>query len=233
MRFIVSSECYQLGLRAGAIVFRDVRITANRPEPLPEDIARQVQAVRARFAGPGAIRAAAEVASFHEILRRVGVNPRKDQSSVERLLAFALKRGDLPAVNSLVDAYNLVSIRTGCSLGAHDLDRIICPVSLRLFTGRESFTPLGESVATAVVPGEYGYVDAADRVLCRLDVRQAEFSKVTEQTRQVLLIVEGTVAHSPAALQLAVDEVIARVTHCCGGTAEVIVSPLLDPSKTP
>src|SRR5437764_7364299 len=136
------------------------------------------------------------LASFAEVLKKVGVNPRRDQPSVERLLTFALKRGDLPAINSLVDAYNLVSVRTLCSLGAHDLDALTPPVSLRMLTGNETFTPLGKA-AESVTPGEFGYVDAADRVLCRLDVLQADFSKVTTATQNALLIVEGTTAHAP------------------------------------
>jgi DNA/RNA-binding domain of Phe-tRNA-synthetase-like protein len=223
MTFIVAEECVQLGLRAGAIVFRDLVIAAAAPELLAE-IDREIRAVRDSFASPAATRSCPEVAAFQQLHRRAGVNPRKEQSSVERLLLLALKRGELPAINSLVDAYNLVSLRTGCSLGAHDLDTIVLPVSLRLLTGRESFTPLGESAPAAVVPGEYGYVDAANRLLCRLDVRQADFSKVTEKTRNVLLIVEGTAEHDPEMLHRAVEDVIELTTRYCGGTVEIIVS---------
>src|SRR5947207_740028 len=194
MRFLVAQECLDLGLRAGAVVFRDVRVGPAGPE-LRSEIAREAQAVKARFAGSASVRSLPEVVAFQEILRKAGVNPRRDQPSVERLLTFALKRGDLPAINSLVDAYNLVSIRTLCSLGAHDLDALTPPVSLRILTGNESFTPLGGAPARvgrgeSVTPGEFGYV-AADRVLCRLDVLQADFSKVTTATQNALLIIEG------------------------------------------
>jgi DNA/RNA-binding domain of Phe-tRNA-synthetase-like protein len=221
MTFLVAEECVQLGLRAGAIVFRDLHIASASPE-LRGEIDREIQAVRSRFAGPAAVRSCPEVAAFQELHRRAGVPPRKEQSSIERLLLLALKRGQLPAINSLVDAYNLVSLRTGCSLGAHDLDALALPVSLRLLTGRESFTPLGETTPAPVVAGEYGYVDAAERLLCRLDVRQADFSKVTEQTRNVLLIVEGTAEHDPELMCRAADEVIELVTRYCGGTAKVV-----------
>src|SRR6516162_1047926 len=150
MTFTVSDDCLRLGLRAGAIVFRDVHIVAN-DAILRSDIAAEVQAIQARFPDPAAVRSFPEVIRFQEILRRAGVNPRREQPSVERLLTFALKRGDLPAVNSLVDAYNLVSVRSFCSLGAHDLDRITPPVALRLLTGRESFTPLGGPAPVPVV----------------------------------------------------------------------------------
>jgi DNA/RNA-binding domain of Phe-tRNA-synthetase-like protein len=230
MSFIVADDCIRLGLRAGAIMFRGVRVTAAGPA-LRSEVARQVEAVRARFPNAPAVRSAAEVAAFQELLRKVGVNPRREAPSVERLLTFALKSGDLPVINSLVDAYNLVSVRWCCSLGAHDLDRIAPPVALRLLTGRETFTPLGSAIAAAVVPGEYGYVDAADRVLCRLDLLQAEFTKVTEHTTNALLIIEGTAAHPREVVRQAFADAIALVTRHCGGTAEVIVFPAAGPDS--
>jgi DNA/RNA-binding domain of Phe-tRNA-synthetase-like protein len=221
MTFVVAEECVRLGLRAGAVVFRGVRV-GPRPPELHAEVAAAVREVRARFASPAAVRALPEVAAFHDVLRRAGANPRREQPSVERLLTFALKRGDLPAVNGLVDAYNLASVRSLCSLGAHDLDRIAPPVTLRLLTGSEPFTPLGAAAPAAVVPGEYGYVDARGRVLCRLDVLQADFSKVTADTANALLIVEGTVAHRPEALRQAFADATDLVKHYCGGTAEVV-----------
>ncbi|HMC63858.1 MAG TPA: phenylalanine--tRNA ligase beta subunit-related protein [Gemmataceae bacterium] len=149
--FIVSDDCIRLGLRAGAVVFRGVEVRAAAPE-LRADIAREVEAIRQRFANPADIRLLPEVVAFQEILRKVGVNPRREQPSVERLLNGAVKRGDLPSINSLVDAYNLVSVRSFCSLGAHDLDAITLPVALRLLTGRESFTPLGSQETVASLP---------------------------------------------------------------------------------
>ncbi len=221
MTFVVAEECVRLGLRAGAVVFRGTR-AGPRPPALHAEIAAEVRAVRARLNGPAAVRALPEVRAFHDVLRRAGANPRREQPSVERLLTFALKRGDLPAVNALVDAYNLASVRSLCSLGAHDFGRITPPVTLRLLTGAEPFTPLGAAAPAAVVPGEYGYVDAAGRVLCRLDVLQADFSKVTADTADALLIVEGTAAHAPEALRQAFAEATALVTRYCGGTAEVV-----------
>jgi DNA/RNA-binding domain of Phe-tRNA-synthetase-like protein len=224
MTFTVTDDCLRLGLRAGAVVFRNVHVIAA-DAVLRSEIAREVQAIRARFTDPAAVRSTPEVVRFQDILRRVGVNPRHEQPSVERLLTSAIKRGDLPAVNSLVDAYNLVSVRSFCSLGAHDLDRIALPIALRLLTGGESFTPLGRADPVPNVAGEFGYVDARDRVLCRLDILQADFSKVTTETRNVLLIVEGTAEHAPEALRQAVSDVIELVTRHCGGTTEVVAFP--------
>lgn len=224
MDFMVSAECIRLGLRAGAVVFRGVA-TAPAAESLRQAIDQEARRVQVELAQPNAIRSLPEVMSFHEVLRKVGVNPRREQSSVERLLGFALKRGTLPAINSLVDAYNLVSIRSRCSLGAHDLDLIRLPVLLRRLTGRESFTPLGSDRPQPVKAGEYGYVDAADRLLCRLDILQADFSKVTERTVNAILIIEGTSYHSPEHLRRTFAEAIELVTRHCGGTADIVAWP--------
>lgn len=224
MSFAVAEECARIGLRAGAVVFRGVRVTAS-DAALRGQIAKEVETVRGRFADAGAIRSAGEAAGFHEVLRKVGVNPRREPPSVERLLTFARKRGDLPAINSLVDAYNLVSIRWLCSLGAHDLDRFTPPAALRLLTGAESFTPLGATAPATVVPGEYGYVDADGRVLCRLDLLQADFSKVTTDTVNALLIIEGTAAHAADGLRQAFSDAVELIMRTCGGTAEAIAFP--------
>jgi DNA/RNA-binding domain of Phe-tRNA-synthetase-like protein len=224
MTFIVAEECIRLGLRAGAIVFRNIRVTASSPA-LRAEIAKEVAIIRGRLSSPSAVRDDPAVDSFRAILRQVGANSKTDRPSLERLLNFALKRGDLPAINNLVDAYNLVSIRSSCSLGAHDLDRIRLPVSLRIFEGTESFVPLGSDELSPITPGEFGYVDAANRVLCRLDILQAEFSKVTEATANALLIIEGTTAHSPQIIREAFDDVIHRVTRYCGGTGEIMSCP--------
>jgi DNA/RNA-binding domain of Phe-tRNA-synthetase-like protein len=224
MSFTVAEDCVRLGLRAGAIVFHNVHVGAAGAE-LRSAIRAEAHAIRGRFDSPAAVRTTPEVVAFQEILGKVDVNPRRDQPSVERLLTFALRRGDLPAVNSLVDAYNLVSVRSLCSLGAHDLDKITRPVALRLLTGNEPFTPLGATTPVAVHQGEFGYVDAADRVLCRLDILQAEFSKVTPATVNALLIIEGTSVHSPDVLRQTFADAIAVVTRYCGGSAEVIAFP--------
>jgi DNA/RNA-binding domain of Phe-tRNA-synthetase-like protein len=224
MQFLVTDECRRLGLVAGAIAFRDVHVQSRSPA-LEDAIRETARVVQARFKNPAETRPCPEVVAFRELLRQVGVNPRRDQPSVERLLSYAIKRGNLPAINSLVDSYNLVSIRTLCSLGAHDLDRIDMPVSLQLLTGQETFIPLGSDTPQSIRVGEFGYVDAGGRVLCRLDVMQSDFSKVTAPTRNVLLIVEGTAAHIPDHLRRAVEDAIALVIEQCGGTAEVLTWP--------
>lgn len=232
--FLVSEECRDLGLRAGAVVIRDVQISAATAE-LRAQIDEEVQRIRSEFATPAEIRSLPELVKMHEILRKAGVKPRNHPPSTQKLLEFVLKRGMLPAVNNLVDAYNLVSVRTRCSLGAHDLDRISVPVKLRLLRGDERFRPLGGnrlkgegrrlSAAQPVNRGEFGYVDADDRVICRLDSLQAEFSKITPTTTRALLIIEASTAVNREQLEKIFSETAERIGRYCHGQVESVVLP--------
>lgn len=159
---------------------------------------------------------------LHSIFRKVGVNPRKLQPSCERLVQLALKRGAIPAINNLVDTYNLMSLKWNCSLGAHDLDRLSPPVQLRFLNGDETFVPLGSREPEPFGRGEFGYVDAGNRLICRLDIRQAEFSKITSETTNVLLIVGATRALRAADVDRILAEIVDRVTKACGGHGEIL-----------
>ena len=219
--FLVSRECLALGLRAAGVVLRGVDIAPSGTR-LRGEIAAEVQRVRRQYASLAEVRATPELTRLYEVFKAVGAKPRRNPPSTDRLFQLALKKGELPAINNLVDAYNLMSLRFKASLGAHDLDRIALPVELRLLVGDEPFTLLGQTEAVAVVAGEFGYVDGANRLLCRLDVVQADFSKVTASTSDALLIIEATTAHDEATREELLRETVAIVARECGGTAEVI-----------
>jgi DNA/RNA-binding domain of Phe-tRNA-synthetase-like protein len=142
----------------------------------------------------------------------------------ENLLRLLLQRGAAPRVNLLVDIYNLVSLRTRLALGAHDLAKLEGDVALRLSRGGEKFHPLGLAEPTRVGPGEYGYFDAAE-VICRLEVRQAEKTKVTEKTTDAFFIVQGNRRTSPSLVREAVDELVHLVATHCMGEARIIHLP--------
>jgi len=222
--FAVTEECVDLGLRAGAVVLRDVNIDAAGPD-LREAMDRAVENIRNDAESMAKLRSSPGMQKLCEVFRTVGVRPRRQPPSVQRLFQYAIKRGSIPSINNLVDAYNLMSLRTGFSMGAHDLDLVTCPVTLRLFRGDETFVPLGKTEQVEVTPGEFGYVDAENRLLCRLDVLQADFSKVGTHTRNALLIIEGTAAHDQDALALAFPDTVAMIQRYCGGSAETVALP--------
>ena len=93
-------------------------------------------------------------------------------------------------MSAAVDCYNIVSARTLLSIGAHDLDHLDLPITLRRIVDTDFFQPLGTG-ETQRLTGEYGYVDKNGYVICRLDVLQCEWSKVTKDTRSAAFFLQG------------------------------------------
>jgi len=159
---------------------------------------------------------------FRKLHEAVGRSNKKNIASTEKLLTLLLETGKLPHVNLLVDIYNLVSVETGLSLGSHDIDKVAGGIHLRLTDGTESFVPMGETAPKPVGAGEYAYTDEANRILCRLEVRQADATKITLETRNCILILQGNAATEPACLRRAADRLIGLATRFCGGEVEMI-----------
>jgi DNA/RNA-binding domain of Phe-tRNA-synthetase-like protein len=159
------------------------------------------------------------LAGYRALHQAFAVPTRKLVSAPETLIRYVEKRGDIPRIGPLVDLYNAVSLETGLALGAHDIARIDGNISLRLTTGSERFHPVGAPLPEPVRPGEYAYVDDGGEVICRLEVRQVEKTKVTPTTRDVFLIVQGNRATSARQIQAGHDRLIGLLRQFVGGTA--------------
>lgn len=159
---------------------------------------------------------------FRQLHDVVGISNRKCLSAPETLYKILLKSRNIPQINLLVDIYNLISVSYRLALGAHDWEKIQGKVHLKFTTGHETFIPLGETQLKAVEPKVYSYMDDSNDILCYLEVKQCEKTKVTVDTTNVFLIVQGN-AHTPYAyIENAVYELIFLIRKYCGGTAKVI-----------
>jgi DNA/RNA-binding domain of Phe-tRNA-synthetase-like protein len=169
-------------------------------------------------------------AGFRELHKSFGVPTRKLLSAAETLIRYVEKRGDIPRIGPLVDVYNAISLETRLSLGAHDLDTVTGGISVRLTTGAERYHPVGTAEPEPVRPGEYSYIDgrgtdSAGDVICRLEVRQSEKTKVTPATRNVFLIVQGNAATPPADVQAGHDRLIGLLQQFFGGESLALYRP--------
>ena len=113
-----------------------------------------------------------------------------EAGSVEKLIEKVVKEGQLPRINSFVDVYNFVSVVTGVSIGAHDIEKILGTAQLKVLSEDIEFEEIGTGEKNTARKGEYAYVD--DRgVLCRLDTKQSKRTRIGEKTSEVLVILQG------------------------------------------
>ena len=129
----------------------------------------------------------------------------------------------MPFINQAVDIYSMISLESKLALGAHDIDRVDGNVTLRFTDGTEKFQPIGQTEPGLSNPHEYSYCDDANEVLCRLEVRQVEKTKVSEDARNIFYIVQGNAATPDPLLQDVAGRIIELTTRYCGGAGEIII----------
>ncbi len=215
--FDISEEVSALGLRGAYLAMGGL---ANKQSNLDFERLKQesLASILARLSAE-AIAGDPILQGFRTLHEAAGVsNSRKNLAAPESLLKFLLKTGTLPKVNILVDIYNLVSAETRLALGAHDIAQIEGNVHLRLTDGSERFWPLGAPEAKFSPRGEYAYVDDANDILCRLEVRQVEKTKVALGTTEVFYIVQGNAAAQVNHIQAAVRRLVTLTKRFSGGS---------------
>lgn len=162
------------------------------------------------------------IEGFYELHQAVGVPRRKNLPASENLIKLLTKREELVHINKAVDIYNIISIDSKLCLGAHDIDKVSGNVNLKITDGTENFIPLGSEEKKPVKQGEYSFVDDDNDVICWLDIRQIDKTKVTENSKNILYLVIGNKENTYEELERVANEIITITTKFCGGKATIL-----------
>ena len=154
--------------------------------------------------------------AYRDFFWSINIDPTKIRPASEALIRRILRGRSIPRINSLVDAYNLASIKTGIALAAFDEDRLRGKLIMRRAKKGERFQGIGMSEAMELKGGEVVISDE-ERLVAIYPYRDAEHSKVTEKTRNVLLLICGVPGISEATLTDAGRVAIDLITRFCGG----------------
>jgi DNA/RNA-binding domain of Phe-tRNA-synthetase-like protein len=169
------------------------------------------------------------IAVWREAYRRFGAKPKDHPSSIENLLRRAAK-GHAPShINRLVDLYNAVSLEALLPVGAEDLAAIDGDVELTV--AGEAEPPvrlLGEPEPRPPKAGEVIYRDRRGAICRRWNWKEADRTKITEATRDAIVVVEGLPPVGRADVEAALDGIARAVRDRFRGTA---ATALLDASR--
>lgn len=156
------------------------------------------------------------IAGYCRLRERIGRSIRRFPPSPIALHGQFTRRGELGSISMAVDLYNLVSLSTGLSIGAHDLSAVIGDVRLDLTKGYEMFHPLGSDEIRQLPAGEYAYLDQENRVLCRMEYRQSAMTALSQNSQDCLFIVQGHQDSGHAELAAAAEQVSDLLRTWCG-----------------
>ncbi len=214
MRFVFSKSVYELGVRGVYYNIRQMRNVQSTEPSVRAFVESQLACV------PDDMENSATLRGFCGLHASVSVKPDKLIAAPASLLARFRAKNDIPRVNGIVDVYNAVSLASGLAIGAHDLSQVNGDIELRLTRGSEAFWPLGASNPARVPPGEYAYVDESNEILCRLEVRQVEKTKIELGSRDVFFIVQGHHSIDSQSIARTAEMLMQACQHLFGGKVE-------------
>lgn len=198
----------------GVIVARGV---INGPaSPAVTALLRDAEAAaRECYAGEGSLGADSRLAAWRAAYKQLGAGSYR--ASAEALIRRARKGEALPSINTLVNLYNVVSVRHALPIGGEDLDALVGDLRLGYATGDEPFVRLGSDEDEPPVPGEVVYADEAGVVCRRWNWREADRTKLTDATANAVLVVDGLAEIGRNAVAAATGELAGLIAAHCGG----------------
>jgi len=159
-----------------------------------------------------------------------GAKPKTFKNSVESLLRRVLKHGELPTINAIVNTYNMMSIKHILPAGGDDLDKVDGNITLTIAKGGEPFTLLGGASTEQAEKGEVIYRDDKEVVCRRWNWRECDKTKMTEETKNVCLVIESLQSTTKEELLIAMNELKEKVMEYVGGEITTHVLDKNNPS---
>jgi DNA/RNA-binding domain of Phe-tRNA-synthetase-like protein len=221
MQFRIDDAIFQKypNLLVGLLVCKDVK-NGSAPTEVTTMLRDAEKALQAKFADPEVLKMHPTIAAWQEVHRSFGSNPNKFPSSVHALAKRVAKGSSLPSINTLVDLYNIISLRHMLPAGGEDLDACRGDIVLAFATGSESFIPLGSSENEPPETGEVMYRDD-EGVICRkFNWREGARTALTDQTQNAVLVIEAVPPTQRTDLEAALQELQELVMKFCGGVME-------------
>ena len=149
------------------------------------------------------------VRAYRDFYWKVGIDPTKTRPAGEALARRIIGGKELPTINTFVDSYNLVSAQTFIAIGAFDMGKIHHrSLSMRKARCGEPFQGIGMQKDAKLDGVEIVIEDESDHELVAVyPYRDSEASKVTEDSKNVLLLMCGVPGIS--------DEVLSQTQLLC------------------
>ncbi len=220
MKFIVDEKVLAVGVKIKAVVIEGINnkeISEEYKNWRKEKVASLIEKYKDYD-----IKSDPIIEGFYELHQEVGVPRRKNLPASENLIRLLTKREDLISINKAVDIYNILSIESKLCLGAHDIDKVDGNVTLKITDGTEKFLPLGSEELKPVKAGEYSFVDDNNDVVCWLDIRQVDKTKVTEDSKNVLYLIIGNRKTTDEELEKVTNNLISLTTKFASGKATIV-----------
>lgn len=209
------------GLSLGVVVARRID-NRGTSDVVMRKIREREKEIRESY-DPETLSQEPKIESWRKAYSSFGAKPNKYKSSVESLYRMVLKGIDLRPINKVVDIYNSISLTHLVPAGGDDVSKVDGDIILRFARGDEPFTPLNSEEQETAKEGEVIYADDQEVLCRRWNWRECNKTKMTEETEDVALVVEGLPPVTEEEISRIIEDLSQLIKENCGGEVRTAV----------
>lgn len=187
MQHVVISESFKHTCPQLALGLISCTVTNS---PSHSGLWQEIAAVEAEFKATYNIEQINKIPAIQatrQAYKAFGKDPNRYRPSAEALCRRILKGMELYRINTLVDLINLVSIRTGYSIGGFDEDKIVGDITLTVGTADDVFEGIGRGLLN--IEGLPVYKDSVGGI--GTPTSDNERTKLSMETTRLFMIING------------------------------------------
>jgi len=154
--------------------------------------------------------------AYRDFFWSIKIDPTKIRPAAEALIRRILAGKPLPSINTLVDAYNLASIKSRIALATFDADKLEGDLLMRFAEEGEQFIGIGMKKPLILKGGEI-VVSDDQKLIAVYPYRDADNTKVTEETENIMMLVCGVPSIPKENLENASRVALEYITRFCDG----------------
>ncbi len=153
---------------------------------------------------------------YRDFYWRAGIDPTKIRPASEALIRRVLKNTPIPQINTLVDSYNLASMKTNMALAAFDAETIAGNLEMKLATPGKKFLGISMQKPLTLIGKEPVIVDE-EKTIAVYPYRDSDETKVTLDTRDTIILVCGVPGITQAMIEKTANFTSEYLARFCGG----------------
>jgi len=219
LRYKVEPEVKALGLHSivvAEVSGVEIRIQDDQLEPLKQEAVETVLRLSEADLAANPV-----LEGYRKLVQKIGRSAKKFPPAAETLLRQVHRINCLPRINTAVDCYNIAVVHHFLALGVHDMAKLQGDmVTFRFSPGGEPFVAVGSDIEKRTQPGDYLYADQA-QVLAWLDSKDSDRVKLSLDTRDFVIVIQGTDLTPREYNWAAAEEACRLIQRFCGGTYEI------------
>jgi DNA/RNA-binding domain of Phe-tRNA-synthetase-like protein len=158
--------------------------------------------------------------AYRDFFWSMKIDPTKIRPAAEALIRRIIAGKTLPRINTLVDAYNLASIKSRIALATFDADKLEGDLVMRFAEEGEQFYGIGMDKPFILTGGEI-VVSDEEKLVAIYPYRDADNTKVTEKTENVAILVCGVPGIPKRDLENASHVAVEYIKRFCSGEEEI------------